>query len=92
MSTKVRIPNRINPALSDFLSPEESQALVDAGYGCTLELIDLLNQLMWERVQDDGWTTANKRLLAWLDDRVVLLPENESTKLALAVGDLGDLP
>ena len=54
MSTKVRIPNRKIPALSDQLSPEERQTLDDAGYGDILELIDLLHQKMWERFQEDG--------------------------------------
>jgi len=76
---KVRkIPNRLNPALSDRLSPEKIQALVDAGYMYLLELIDLLNETMWGRVKEDGWTEANKRLLIWLRSRIKLLPERES--------------
>ena len=91
MSFKVRTPNRINPALSDLLSPEESQALVDAGYGCTLELIDLLNELMWGRLQEDGWTPANVRLRDWLLERIAPLRENVRQKLRDSMLDWGSV-
>jgi len=85
-------PKRINPALSDRLSPEKLQALVDAGYVYLLELIDLLNETMWERVQEDGWTKANDRLLEWLIDRIKLLPEWEGRQLLHELDSWGDCP
>ena len=90
MSTKVRIPNRVNPSLIDQFSPVETQALVDDGYGYILELIDLIHESMWERVQEDGWTKANDHLFAWLIDRIDLLPENEGEKLRDVMLDRGD--
>ncbi len=93
MSTQVRILQRVNPALSDRLSPEKIQALVDAGYMYLLELIDLLTETMWERVQEDGWTKANERLLNWLIYRIKLLPEWESLKLLHELDSFwGDCP
>ncbi len=92
MSFKVRILQRVNPALSDRLSPEKIQALVDAGYMYLLELIDLLNETMWERVQEDGWTKANERTLNWLRSRIHLLPEWESRQLYQELDLWGDCP
>ncbi len=86
------IPNRINPALSDRLSPEKIPALVDAGYMYLLELIDLLNETMWGRVKEDGWTKANERLLIWLRSRIKLLPEWESGPLLRGLDLWGDCP
>ncbi len=86
------IPNRINPALSDRLSPEKIQALVDVGYMYLLELIDLLNETMWGRVQEDGWTKANERLLNWLRFRIKLLPEWERRQLLQELDLWGDCP
>jgi len=92
MSTQVRILQRVNPALSDRLSPEKIQALVDAGYMYLLELIDLLNETMWERVQEDGWTKANERLLNWLRFRIKLLPKWENGQLLHELDLWGDCP
>ena len=92
MLNRVNFPNRINPALSDRLSTERIQALVDAGYMYLLELIDLLNETMWGRVKEDGWTEANERLLIWLRSRIKLLPERESKWLLDALDSWGDCP
>ena len=92
MLNRVNFPNRINPALSDRLSTERIQALVDAGYMYLLELIDLLNETMWERVQEDGWTKANERLLKWLRRRIKLLPKWESGPLLQELDLWGDCP
>ncbi len=90
MSSKVRIPNRKIPALSDQLSPEERQTLDDAGYGDILELIDLLHQKMWERFQEDEWLLCKEGLMVgkpflpfWLIVRIKELPENESSPLRI---------
>jgi len=47
--SKVKIPRTKIPTLSDQLSPEEVEVLEADGYEILLELIDLLNEMMWER-------------------------------------------
>ncbi len=51
--SKVKIPRSKIPTLSDQLSPEEVEALEADGYEILLELIDLLNEMMWKSVRED---------------------------------------
>ena len=85
--SKVKIPRSKIPTLSDQLSPEEVESLEADGYEILLELIDLLNETMWESVQEDGWSNANERLSHRLEHRIGLLPENQSKKLLSVLKD-----
>ncbi len=79
--SQVKIPRSKIPTLSDQLSPEEVEALEADGHEILLELIDLLNETMWESVREDGWSNANDRLSYRLEHRIGMLPENQSKKL-----------
>ena len=85
--SRVKIPKSKIPTLSDQLSPEEVESLEADGYEILLELIDLLNETMWESVQEDGWSNANERLSHRLEHRIGLLPENQSKKLLSVLKD-----
>jgi len=78
---RVKIPKSKIPTLSDQLSPEEVEALEADGYKILLELIDLLNETMWESVRENGWSIANDRVSYRLKDRIEMLPENQSKTL-----------
>ncbi len=78
---RVKIPKSKIPTLSDQLSPEEVEALEADGHEILLELIDLLNETMWESVREGGWSIANDRVSYGLKDRIGMLPENQSKKL-----------
>ncbi len=79
--SQVKIPRSKIPTLSDQLSPEEVEALEADGHEILLELIDLLNETMWESVREGGWSNANDRLSYRLEHRIGMLPENQSKKL-----------
>ncbi len=85
--SKVKIPRSKIPTLSDQLSPEEVESLEADGYEILLELINLLNETMWESVQEDGWSNANERLSHRLGDRIGMLPENQSKKILSVLED-----
>ncbi len=85
--SKVKIPKSKIPTLSDQLSPEEVEALEADGYEILLELINLLNETMWESVQENGWSNANERLSHRLEHRIGLLPENQSKNLLSVLKD-----
>ncbi len=85
--SQVKIPKSKIPTLSDQLSPEEVESLEADGYGILLELIDLLNETMWESVREDGWSNANERLSHRLEHRIGLLPENQSKNLLSVLKD-----
>ena len=85
--SQVKIPRSKIPTLSDQLSPEEVESLEADGYEILLELINLLNETMWESVQEDGWSNANERLSHRLEHRIGLLPENQSKKLLSVLKD-----
>jgi len=85
--SKVKIPRSKIPTLSDQLSPEEVEALEADGHEILLELIDLLNEMMWESVQEDGWSNANERLSHRLEHRIGMLPENQSKNLRSVLED-----
>jgi len=78
---RVKIPKSKIPTLSDQLSTEEVESLEADGHEILLELIDLLNETMWESVQEDGWSIANDRVSYRLKDRIEMLPENQSKTL-----------
>lgn len=84
---RVKIPKSKIPTLSDQLSPEEVEELEADGYEILLELIDLLNELMWESVREEGWSNANERLSHRLGDRIGMLPENQSKKILSVLKD-----
>ena len=84
---RVKIPKSKIPTLSDQLSPEEVEALEADGHEILLELIDLLNETMWESVREDWWSNANERLSHRLEHRIGLLPENQSKKLLSVLKD-----
>ena len=85
--SQVKIPRSKIPTLSDQLSPEEVEALEADGHEILLELIDLLNETMWESVREDGWSNANDRLSYRLEHRIGMLPENQRKKLLSVLED-----
>ena len=85
--SQVKIPRSKIPTLSDQLSPEEVESLEADGHEILLELIDLLNETMWESVREDWWSNANERLSHRLEDRIGMLPENQSKKLLSVLKD-----
>ena len=84
---RVKIPKSKIPTLSDQLSPEEVEALEADGHEILLELIDLLNETMWESVREDGWSNANDRLSYRLEHRIGMLPEDQNKKLLSVLED-----
>ncbi len=84
---RVKIPKSKIPTLSGQLSTEEVEALEADGHEILLELIDLLNETMWESVRENGWSIANDRLSYRLEHRIGMLPENQSKKLLSVLKD-----